>query len=408
MARRTVPLTDVQVRNAKAKAKHAKFFDGDGLFLLVSAAGSKGWRFKYRLNGKEKLMSFGSYPEVSLSQARDRRSGARKLVEQGVDPVQERMDTMRLKASVQENTFEKLAKEWLDHQGTLADSTKKMIRGRLKNDILPAIGKRPVSSIKPNEVLEQVIRPMEQRKAVVLSKRVKSIMSQVFCFAASKGLIEHDPTKVITGAMVKVEKGNRAAVTEPKELAPLLLSIDDYEGSHVVKCALRLLPLVFVRPGSLRSMLWQDIDFDAAEWRFTPLKTKKEMIVPLSTQSIEILQSLKSVTGRGELCFPSIRSALKPISDNTLTAAFRRMGYVKEYVCPHGFRATFRTIADEVLQQRYDLIEHQLGHVVRDPNGLAYNRTKHLPERHKMMQTWADYLDGLKKGAKVVPIKKSA
>lgn len=397
MARRTVPLTDVQVRNAKTEKKQAKLFDGAGLFLLFTSTGSKGWRFKYRFNGKEKSMSLGTYPEVSLSMARERRSDARKLVEKGVDPVQERKDTKKQKGFVQNNTFEKLAEEWIALQGTLADSTKKMIRSRLKNDILPAIGKRPISTIKPSDVLEKVIRPMEERGAVVLSKRVKSVMSQVFCFAASKGLIEHDPTKVITSAMVKAEKGNRAAVTDPKELAPLLRSIDGYDGSHVVKYALKLLPLVFVRPGDLRYMRWQDIDFKTAEWRFTPQKTKKEMIVPLATQSIEILKSLKTVTGRYELCFPSFRSALKPISDGTLNAAFRQMGYSKDVVSSHGFRATFRTIADEVLQQRYDLIEHQLGHVVRDPNGLAYNRTKHLPERHKLMQRWADYLDVLKK-----------
>lgn len=408
MPKKVPPLTDLQIKNAKTDGKQITLFDGGGLFLLVDKSENKGWRFKYRLHGKEKLMSFGIYPDVSLSRAREKRADARKLVADGVDPLQVRADEKQHREDVQENTFKKVASEWLSKQGTLAESTLKLNARRLERDIYPYLGKLPISTITPKQTLDLVIRPMEKRGAVVLSKRVKSIMSQVFCYGIAEGVVERDPTADITKSLQKAIKGNRAAVTDPEELAPLLRAIDTYEGGFVVKCALQLLPLLFVRPGELRSMKWADIDYDAAEWRFTAPKTKKELIVPLAQQSLEILESLKPLTGSLELCFPSIRSALKPLSDNTLNAAFRRMGFDKDTVTAHGFRATFRTIADEVLQQRFRHIEHQLGHAVKDANGTAYNRTKHLPERHKMMQLWADYLDGLKNGAKVIPISKGA
>jgi integrase len=409
MARKTIPLSDVQVRNAKATdGKQATFFDGGGLYLLVRPTGEKGWRFKYRLHSKDKLMSFGTYPEVSLSEAREKRSEARKLVEQGIDPLQVRAEEKHHQKEVHENTFQKVALEWLGKQGTLAESTLKLNARRLERDIFPAIGQMPISGIKPKQILDLVIRPMELRGAGVLSRRVKSIMSQVFCYGVGYGYVERDPTTDITKSLQQVVKGNRAAITDPAELAPLLRAIDNYDGSHVVKCALQLLPLLFARPGELRAMRWQDIDLEAAEWRYTAPKTKKEVIVPLAKQVLEILESLRPLTGHIELCFPSIRSALKPISDNTFNAAFRRMGFDKDTVSAHGFRATFRTIADEVLQQRFEHIEHQLGHAVKDANGTAYNRTKHLPERHQMMQLWAGYLEGLKEEkAKVIPIRKN-
>jgi len=353
-------------------------------------------------------MSFGVYPDVSLSRAREKRSEARKLVADGIDPLEARAEEKQHKKDIEENIFKKVADEWLDKQGTLADSTLKLINRRLNRDIYPQIGKLPISTITPKQILDLVIRPMENRGVVVLSRRVKSILSQVFCYGIAEGLVDRDPTADIVKSLCKVEMGNRAAITDPAKLGPLLRAIDDYEGSFVVKCALQLLPLLFVRPGELRSMKWADIDMDAAEWRFVAPKTKKEMIVPLSSQSLTILKNLHPLTGNIELCFPSIRSALKPISNNTFNAAFRRMGYDKDTVTAHGFRATFRTIADEVLQQRFEHIEHQLGHTVKDANGTAYNRTKHLPARHKMMQIWSNYLDGLKEDkAKVIPIRKN-
>lgn len=408
MPRKTVPLSDVQIRNAKPKAKQSMLYDGDGLFLLISASGSKGWRFKFRLHGKERLMSFGTYPEISLSEAREKRLEARKLVEKGIDPIQMKQQQVQLQRDINENTFQKVAEEWLPLQKDLAESTLKMIQSRLDRDIYPAIGKLPISSIKPKIILDGVIRPMEQRGAGVLSRRVKTIMSQVFTYAVGCEYTERNPTADIAGLLQKVERGHMAAVTDPVELAALLKSIDGYEGSQSVKCALQLLPLLFVRPGELRAMRWQDIDLDAKEWRFVAPKTKTERIVPLSRQSIEILETLRPITGHLQLCFPSIRSVMKPVSNNTFNAAFRRMGYDQKTVTAHGFRATARTILDEVLQQRVDLIEHQLGHTVKDALGRAYNRTSHLPERHRMMQLWSDYLAGLKTGGKVIPLRRNA
>ena len=408
MARQTKPLSDVQIRNSKpVEGKTVKIFDGDGLFLMISPSGSKGWRFKFRLHGKERLMSFGTYPEISLLEAREKRLEARKLVAKGIDPIQVKQQQAQLQRDIHENTFQRVAEEWLPLQKDLADSTRKMIQARLDRDIYPAIGKLPISSIKPKIILDGVIRPMEQRGAGVLSRRVKSIMSQVFAYAVGCEYVDRNPTADIAGLLQKIDRGHMAAVTDPGELSALLKSIDGYEGSLSVKCALQLLPLLFVRPGELRTMRWQDIDLDAKEWRFVAPKTKTERIVPLSRQSIEILEKLKPLTGQLQLCFPSIRSVMKPLSNNTFNAAFRRMGYDQQTVTAHGFRATARTIMDEVLQQRVDLIEHQLGHTVKDALGRAYNRTSHLPERHKMMQRWADYLDMLKAGGKVIPLRRN-
>ena len=407
MARTTKPLNDVQVRNAKPRDKLFNLYDGGGLIFLVKPTGVKGWRFKYRLNGKDKMMSFGIYPDVSLSMARERRSEARTMIAEGRDPLQLRIDIKQHRANVQENTFERVALEWQSKQVDLAETTKKLHTRRFDRDIFPTIGDMPITGIIPKMILDKVLRPMEARGVGEMTARVKSIISQVFRYGVACGYVERDPTRDLTGALKKVNRGHRASITEPAGLIPLLKAIDDYEGNLVVKTALQLLPLLFVRPGELRSMKWSDIDFDNAEWRFIASKTKKEMIVPLSTQSLAILRGLQPLTGDIELCFPSVRSVARPMSDNTLNASFRRMGFDKDTVTAHGFRATFRTIADEVLKQRVDLIEHQLGHTVKDANGTAYNRTRHLPERHKLMQLWADYLDGLKAGAKVIPIRKN-
>ncbi len=241
-----------------------------------------------------------------------------------------------------------------------------------------------------------------------MTARVKSIISQVFRFGVASGYTERDITTDLAGALKKVVRGHRAAITEPAELAKALRAIDDYDGNMTVKHALQLAPLLFVRPGELRAMKWADIDFEKSEWRYLISKTKTEHIVPLSRQSLAILDSLRPLTGKCELVFPSVRSVARPISDNTLNAALRRMGYTKDEVSAHGFRATARTILEEVLQERIEYIEHQLAHSVKDALGRAYNRTKHLEQRHRMMQTWADYLEGLKDGAaKVIPIRKT-
>ncbi len=407
MARKTVPLTDLQVKSAKSKnGKNATYFDGGGLYLLVSPSGSKGWRFKYRINNKEKLMSFGTYPEISLSEARKLRSEARALVTKGIDPIKEKQGKKRERESAQENTFKKIAQEWYENQNDLADKTKYLYMRRLELDILPLIGEMPISEIKPKEILDLVLRPMENRGVGEMTYRVKSIISKIFRFAVASGYTERDVTNDLTGALKKITRNHRAAITEPKELGKLLKVVDNYNGYKVVKYALKLMPHLFVRPGELRSMEWKDIDFKNAEWRYLVKKTKTQHIVPLSTQSMKILKEVKVISGKSTLVFPSIRSNHRPISNNTLNAALRRLGYTKEEVSAHGFRATARTILEEILQERIEYIEHQLAHQVKDALGRAYNRTKHLQERHRMMQRWSDYLDDLKKEKKILKIKR--
>ena len=399
MARKTVPLTDVGVRNAKpVDGKSSKLFDGGGLFLLVTTSGSKGWRFKYRFFGKEKLMSFGPYPAVSLLDARDLRAEAKKLIVKGIDPMQERSDRREQTKAVLENTFKRVALEWHENQTHLAESTRKLNLRRLEKDIFPQIGNMPIVEIKPKQILDKVLRPMERRGVGILALRVKSITSQVFRYGVACGYVERDPTTDLLGALKKVERGHMAAITEPSKLGPLLRAIDDYEGYAVVKHALQLAPMLFVRPGELRAMKWSDLDFETFEWRYVVPKTKTEHIVPLPRQALDVLKSLHDLTGAGELVFPSIRTISKPISDNTLNAGLRRMGFTKEEVSAHGFRATARTLLEEVLHEKVEYVEQQLAHCVKDPLGRAYNRTTHLEERRKMMQRWADYLDGLKKG----------
>lgn len=397
MPKKTTPLTNIQVRNSKnTTGKEVKLFDGDGLYLRIDKNNNKGWRFKFRFDGKEKRMSFGTYPEISLQEARDFRSEARKLVAKSIDPLQVREAKKQHQRTIQENTFKKVALEWYDNQTNLAETTKRLHMRRFEKDIFPKIGDMPISKIKPKQILDKVLRPMELRGVGEMTARVKSIISQVFRFGVASGYVEHDITTDLTGALKKVVRGHRAAITEPAELAKLLRSIDDYDGHKVVKYALQLAPLLFVRPGELRAMKWADIDFETFEWRYLISKTKTEHIVPLSSQAMAILQSLNLQTGSCELAFPSVRSIARPISDNTLNAALRRMGYTKEEVSAHGFRATARTLLDEVLQERVTYIEHQLAHNVKDALGRAYNRTKHLEQRRRMMQRWADYIDQIK------------
>jgi len=406
MARNTAQLTDVGVKNAKAKnGKQSTFFDGGGLFLLVSVAGKKGWRFKYRFFGKEKLMSFGTYPEITLADARNLRAKARKLIAEGIDPMAERVERREQQKAVLDTTFKRVALEWFENRSHLAATTRKLNFRRLEKDIFPSIGNMPLVEITPKQILDKVLRPMENRGVGDLARRVKSIISQVFKFGVASGYVERDPTIDLAGALKKVEGGHMAAITEPAKLTPLLRAIDDYEGYPVVKYALQLLPMLFVRPGELRAMKWADIDQEAQEWRYLVPKTKTEHIVPLSRQAMKVLEALHVISGKGELVFPSVRTTQKPISDNTLNAGLRRMGFTKEEVTAHGFRATARTILEEVLNEKIEHIEQQLAHGVKDPLGRAYNRTKHLPARIKMMQRWANYLDGLKAGAQVIPFK---
>jgi len=407
-------LSDVTVRNAKPGEKQFKLFDGDGLFLLVmppgkkTPKGSKCWRFKYRFGGKEKLLALGTYPEISLADARDRRTEARKLLANGVDPGELRKALKAATVAETENSFEVIAREWHSKfSGSWSPSHAETTLKRMRLDVFPVMGARPIADIKAPELLA-MLRRIESRGALETSHRVRTVCGQVFRYAVATGRAERDPAADLKGALPPYKKSHLAAVTDPKEVAPLLRAIDGYQGSSIVKCALQLAPLVFVRPGELRQAEWAEIDFEAAEWNIDAARMKMKVahLVPLSTQAVAILRELHALTGRGRYVFPSGRSFARPMSNNAVNAALRRMGFNKDEMCGHGFRAMARTILDEVLQVRVDFIEHQLAHAVKDPNGRAYNRTAHLAERRKMMQLWADYLDGLKTGAKVLPFKK--
>jgi len=280
---------------------------------------------------------------------------------------------------------------------------------RLEKNVFPWIGKRTIKELTAPDVLA-VLRRMEERNILDTAHRVRFECGAIFRYAIATGRADRDPVADLKGALPPVKNGHHAAPTDPKELAPLLRAIDGFEGSFVVKCALQLTPLLFVRPGELRHAEWSEFNFETAEWNIPAgrMKMKISHLVPLSEQAIAIFKELRPLTGHSKYVFPSHRSPLRCMSDNALNAAMRRMGFDKDEVTAHGFRATARTILDEVLQVRPDYIEHQLAHAVKDPNGRAYNRTAHLTERKKMMQIWADYLDGLKQGAKILPFKKAA
>ncbi len=403
-----MPLNDVKIRNAKATDKDLKLFDGGGLFLLVTPTGGKRWRYKYRFGSKEKLLALGTYPEVSLAEARDRLHKARKQVAEGIDPGEVRK-AQKLAKEQDENTFEVMAREWHGkYTPTWTARHANTNLTRLEKNVFPWIGNRPIIELKAPELLKMLGR-IESRGALETAHRVKSLCSQVFRYAIATGRAERDPAADLRGALPPVKPKHLAAMTEPEKVAGLLRAIDGYEGSFIVKCALRLAPLFFVRPGELRQAEWVEIDLDQSEWNIPAekMKMRQPHLVPLAYQAVEILRQLYPLTGSGRYVFPNPRTDLRPLSDNAILSALRRMGIEKNEMSGHGFRAMARTILDEVLQVRPDFIEHQLGHAVRDPNGRAYNRTAHLNERRKMMQTWADYLDGLKAGAKVIPLNKT-
>lgn len=408
MPKRIKPLTDTKVRTAKPQEKEYKLFDGGGLFLLVSPSGGRLWYFKYRFGGKEKKLAFGSYPEISLLDARYQREDARKLLASNVDPGAVRK-AQKQADSEETETLEVIAREWYNRfKSTWSEGHADTIMDRMKRDIFPWIGKKPVVQIKAPDVLS-VLRRVESRGALETAHRIRTICGQVFRYAVATGRADRDPSVDLKGALPQPHEKHRAAITEPAEVAKLLRAIDDYSGSFVVKCALKIAPLVFVRPGELRHMEWTELDFENAQWNIPAgkMKMKEPHLVPLSKQAIEILKELKGLTGRSRYVFTSGRTFDRPMSNNAILAALRRMGYAKEEMSGHGFRAMARTILDEVLQIRPDFIEHQLAHAVRDPNGRAYNRTAHLAERRHMMQQWADYLDQLKLGAKILSFRKT-
>lgn len=382
MPKRTLPLSDIQVKNAKSKEKNYKLADGGGMYLLVTVSGGKLWRLDYRYKDKRKTMSFGSYPEITLGEARKRRSEARQLLANGVDPGEIKKTIKAEERAERSNTFEKLASDWLERQtSTLAATTRKMIQARLNNDIFPVISDTPLSELTAQIILEKVLRPIEARGAVESAHRVRGTISQILRYGVACGLCERDFTIDMRGALKPIPRKHHAALdssegtTDPKKVGELLRTIDTYQGYLVVKHALQLHPYVATRPGELRHAEWNEIDFETTTWSIPAgrMKMKNPHIIPLSPQAVEILQSLYKLTGAGKYLFPSVRSIARPISDNTMNAALRRLGYTKEEIVSHGWRAIFRTLADEVLQERVDIIEAQLAHQVNDALGRAYN-----------------------------------
>lgn len=389
-------LTSTAIRNAKPKAKPVKLFDGGGLYLEISPSGGKWWRLKYRYGGKEKRISLGTYPDVSLKEARQRKDECRKLLANGVDPSENRKAAKSAHLEEAMSSFEVVAREWFakySHRWTENHGLKTL--RRLERDVFPWIGEMPIAKVDAPKLLA-IIRRIEARGALETAHRTLSNCGQIIRYAIATGRADRDPSADLRGALPPVKGKHFSAMTDPKQVAELLRMIEGYQGTLVVRSALRLAPLVFVRPGELRHAEWKDIDFEKAEWRYTVTKTNTEHIVPLSQQALAILQELYPVTGRSRFVFPSARSNQRPMSDNAILAAMRRLGIAKEEMTGHGFRAMARTILDEVLGVRPDYIEHQLAHAVRDPNGRAYNRTAHLKERREMMQQWADYLNDLK------------
>lgn len=401
-------LTDTFVKQVKHSGKPAgdKHADGGGMYLLVKAAG-KYWRMDYAFAAKRKTLALGVYPEVGLAKARKRRDAAREQLADGIDPSTAKREEKAVNLAAARNTFELVAREWLKKtEANRKDSTHGKVANWLEKDVFPFIGTMPIANIGPRDVLA-ALRKMEERGALDSVHRVKQICGQVFRYAVSSGSTERDVTQDLRGALAKPQTGHFAAITEPKKVGALMRSVFAYEGHPCTVAALKLSPLVFVRPGELRTAEWAEIDLDAAEWRIpgSKMKMKVDHLVPLSMQAVAILRSVQPLTGHGRYVFPGLRTGERPMSENTINAALRGMGYAKDVHSAHGFRAMARTILDEVMAERVDLIEHQLAHAVKDANGRAYNRTTHLPARREMMQRWADYLDKLRIGADVIPLQ---
>lgn len=402
-----MPLTDTAIRNAKPREKQYKLTDERGLYLLVRKSG-KYFRFDYRFFGKRKTMALGVYPDVTLADARQKRDDARKLLKKDVDPSQHKQAAATLKRELMTNNFEAIAREWFEKQKhTWSDGHSSRVIRRLELNVFPMIGKRPIKMINAPELLE-VLKRVEHRGAFYSAGVVKRTCGQVFRYAIATGRAERDPSGDLQGALTPAKTTNMAAITDSKKIGGLLRAIDDYDGYFVTQCALKLAPLVFVRPGELRHVEWLEVDLDNAEWKIPAckMKTKNPHIVPLSKQAVEIFRMIEPVTGYGRYVFPSLRSIANPMSNNTINAALRRMGYTKDEMTGHGFRGMASTILHEQ-GWASDVIERQLAHTEGNSVKAAYNHAQHLPERRKMMQAWADYLDALKGGAQVIPLRRA-
>jgi len=418
-----MPLTDAAIRSAKPLEKPYKLFDGGGLYLLVNPDGSRWWRVKYRYAGKEKSLSVGVYRpgapgHVAAKEARDQLDAIKRQLREGIDPGAARKAAKEARADREAGSFELIAREWYAKQAEgWADSYSGKVLRRLEQYVFPKIGDKPIRELKGPELLA-VLRPMESDGFVETAHRVNQYLGQIFRYAMATHRADFDPTTALKGALASSPDNHFASITDPKKVGELVRALRGYEGFDVTRCALRLAPLVFVRPGELRGARWEEFDFDLPDpptgekpkcpepqWRIPAerMKMGEQHIVPLSRQAVEILRELHEITGPTGYLFPSIRSKARPMSENTVNAALRGMGYTKDQMTGHGFRHMASTILHE-RGYRSDWIERQLAHGDRNSVRARYNFAEHLPDRRRMMQEWADYLDGLAKGADVVNI----
>ena len=385
-------LNDTFLRNLKSQ-EQTKFSDGGGLFIHLSPNGTKLWRMAYRFGGKQKLLSFGAYPAVSLKRARQLRDEAKEQLAAGIDPGAHKKAVKEAAAAVNKSSFEVVAREWFEKNSPKwALSNSSRIIARLENDLFPSLGQMSVSEIKAPDILKAVQR-IADRGTLDTAHRALQNCSQILRYAVATGRAEQDVAAFLRGALPPAQGKHYPTITEPRKIGELLRAIDGYEGYFPVACALKLMPLVFVRPGELRLAEWAEFDFGVNEWRIPKnrMKMDEQHIVPLSRQTLAVLEALKPHTGHGRYLFPSIRTDQRAMSDNTINAALRRLGYAKEEMTGHGFRAMASTLLNEQGWNR-DAIERQLAHGERNPIRAAYNYAEYLPERRKMMQAWADYL----------------
>jgi integrase len=384
-------LTDKTLKSLKPRETPYKRGDGKGLYVIVRPDGALWWRFKYRFQGREKLLSLGVYPDTSLKVAREKRDAARAQIAGGTDPSV----TRQTEKAAYADTFEAVAREWLAKL-RIKSSTVEQLRHRLETYAFPYLGRYPIRTISASDLLA-VLRRIEGRGRHETAHRVRSLAGRVFRYAVATGRAEHDVSSALKGALAPVKSASFAAITDPRRIGELLRAIDSYQGQPAVMAALKLAPIVFVRPTELRAAEWLEFDMDAAEWRIPAVRMKmgEPHVVPLAMQAVVILEELYEHTGSGRLLFPSLRSSERPISDNTLNAALRRLGYSGDEQTTHGFRSIASTRLNE-LGFPPDVIELQLAHKERSAVRAAYNRAERLGERRAMMQTWADYLDGLK------------
>ncbi len=401
-------LTDTKLRKLQPKARLYRVSDEKGLNLEVHPNGGRYWRLRYRHAGKQKMLSLGTYPDTSLRGARAARDAARKLIAEGTDPSAKRQQDKLTAHMASETAFELVAREWLAGRSELAKTTRAKLEWLLGTHAYPWIGNRPIDEITAPELLA-TLRRIESLGKLETAQRLKRVCGQVFRYAIATGRAERDPSADLRGALKTSKARHHATITEPAKVGGLLRAIAGFEGSFVVGSALKLAPLVFVRPGELRKAEWSEMDLDAALWRIPGEKMKmgETHMVPLSSQAVAILRDIEPLTGSRRYVFPSARTADRPMSENAVTAALRRLGYAGSEMTGHGFRSMASTLLHEQGWPS-DIIERQLAHAERNTVKAAYNYAEHMPERQKMMQSWADYLDALREGADVLPFKRKA